>query len=376
MHVSHWVDQFTHSCRCLPAGGTSLATLLLQALAPQALLGSSRFCQLLMALKAAAGELDPATSPTLAALAQLAAEFPPLAEPGAAQPASQQEAAAAEADAEAEEAAHAGSGAAAAPAGKAAAAAATKAALLGGTPLHPHMLSEVVNAFRPLGGSGTPVSANIVLGPGGGKANGGMPLAVSWAGLCKSEHAGELVWWFSRFDGLKPALLLCCCERCWVRAQPFAAPLPCSPSACLPATRATLCSRGGSRRTRTTFWSTWWTACTWSCWRWPAPTPVGVPAWRRGMQAAATAERNGGRLLQRAGWRQGLAESRSIHAGLASSHCIAFVHVCQPWRVLPCSRLQVPVHPQALSLLQRRQRQPMQPRRLPRTSGSPRAAGG
>ncbi|KAI7836053.1 hypothetical protein COHA_010084 [Chlorella ohadii] len=146
----------------------------------QALLGSSRFCQLLMALKAAAGELAPAPPPTLAALAQLAAEFPPLAEPGAAQPASQQEAAAAEADAEAEEVAHAGSGAAAAPAGKAAAAAATKAALLGGTPLHPHMLSEVVNAFRPLGGSGTPVSANIVLGPGGGKANGGMPLAPRW----------------------------------------------------------------------------------------------------------------------------------------------------------------------------------------------------
>ena len=129
-----------------------------------------------MALKAAAGELDPAASPTLAALAQLAAEFPPLAEPGTAQPAAQQEAAGGEAGDEAEKAAHPGSG-------SKAAAAATKAALLGGTPFHPHMLSEVVNAFRPLGGSSTPVSANVVLGPGSGKPNGGLPLAVSRAGL-------------------------------------------------------------------------------------------------------------------------------------------------------------------------------------------------
>lgn len=136
-----------------------------------------------MALKAAAGELDPAASPTLAALAQLAAEFPPLAEPGAAQPAAQQVAAGTEAGDEAEEAARPSSGGAPAPAGKASAAAATKAALLGGTPFHPHMLSEVVNAFRPLGGSSAPVSANVVLGPGSGKPNGSLPLAVSRAGL-------------------------------------------------------------------------------------------------------------------------------------------------------------------------------------------------
>ena len=149
----------------------------------QALLGSSRFCQLLLALKAAAGELDPSASPTLAALAQLAAEFPPLsaAEEAPAQPDAQQEAAGGEPeDGDGRPARANGGGGAAAPAGKSAAAAAAKAALLGGLPFHPHMLSDVVNAFRPHG-SGTPAAAaNIVLGPGGGKPNGGVSLAVSW----------------------------------------------------------------------------------------------------------------------------------------------------------------------------------------------------
>lgn len=161
------------SLRVQPRGLLNPGNLCFMNSIMQALLGSSRFCQLLMALKAAAGELDPAASPTLAALAQLAAEFPPLAEPGTAQPAAQQEAAGGEAGDEAEKAAHPGSG-------SKAAAAATKAALLGGTPFHPHMLSEVVNAFRPLGGSSTPVSANVVLGPGSGKPNGGLPLAPRW----------------------------------------------------------------------------------------------------------------------------------------------------------------------------------------------------
>lgn len=140
----------------------------------QALLGSSHFCRLLAALRSAAGELDPAACPTLAALAELAAEYPEL----VASQAQQLSAAAAAAAAHAAAADGDGDGDGdsqqqqhAATPGKPAA----KSLQLGGQAFHPHMLSVVVNAFRPQG-SGAAPAGNVVLGPG---ANGGLGLAVS-----------------------------------------------------------------------------------------------------------------------------------------------------------------------------------------------------
>lgn len=135
----------------------------------QALLGSSRFCQLLAALRKAAPELDAAATPTLAALAELAAEFKPVEAPRERQGGG----------AAAEDGQQQGVGAAAAGAAKAAG-----LLMLGDRPLMPGMLMEVVNSFRPHGcgaGGGATSTCSIVLGPG--KSNGStgpMSLQPRW----------------------------------------------------------------------------------------------------------------------------------------------------------------------------------------------------
>lgn len=161
----------------------------------QALLGSSRFCQLLAALRAAKGELDPAASPTLAALAELADEFPPLEEEVTPQ-AQQQAAAAQQQNGEEEGDADEGGEEGAAGQAKAAqptqptqpaavVAPATRAAGAkafsrhGGAPFLPHMLMEVVDSFRPLGGSRPAPRPPTVIGAGAAKPRNGGVLAVS-----------------------------------------------------------------------------------------------------------------------------------------------------------------------------------------------------
>ncbi|PSC70741.1 Ubiquitin carboxyl-terminal hydrolase 24 [Micractinium conductrix] len=120
----------------------------------QALLGSSRFCHLLSALRSASTDLDPTAMPTLAALAALAAEFPPLQQPSSGDAA----AAAVASDAAA--------------AGKAAVAASALSVLLGGQAfMLPDSLLDVVSAFRP---SAPASSAAVTLGPGAARRSNGM----------------------------------------------------------------------------------------------------------------------------------------------------------------------------------------------------------
>lgn len=102
-------------------------------------------------LRDAAADLDPATTPTLAALAALASEFPTLQQAAAQQAAS-------------------GTGEAV---GKAAAA---LSVLLGGQPFLPDMLLDVVSTFRPAAHHGS--GGGMVLGAGR-RANGMLALEVS-----------------------------------------------------------------------------------------------------------------------------------------------------------------------------------------------------
>ena len=126
----------------------------------QALMGSSRFCHLLSALRGAAAELDEAATPTLAALAKLTEQFPALQQP------------------EQEEGAEDGEGEAAAPA-PTAGKVVNLTEVLGGHPLMPTMLMEVVNSFRPRSTpGGLSSSASVVVGAH--KSNGSLlvrPLA-------------------------------------------------------------------------------------------------------------------------------------------------------------------------------------------------------
>ena len=206
----------------------------------QALLGSSRFCQLLAALRKAAPELDAAATPTLAALAELAAEFKPVEAPRERQGGG----------AAAEDGQQQGVGAAAAGAAKAAG-----LLMLGDRPLMPGMLMEVVNSFRPHGcgaGGGATSTCSIVLGPG--KSNGSTGPMSLQASPCATIAA-----------------VLPCPSRCRVAPGPLLL-RPCTHRRsrhppCRPAASAFLpgrlpCSLGGSRRMLTTFWSTWSTACT------------------------------------------------------------------------------------------------------------------
>ncbi len=129
---------------------------------PQALLGSTRFCTLLGVLRDAAPDLDPSATPTLAALAALASEFPTLQQAAAGQTAS-------------------GTGEAV---GKVAAA---LSVLLGGQPFLPDMLLDVVSAFRPVAHPGSS-SSSVVLGADR-RSNGMLALEVRCAG-----HALRSVW--------------------------------------------------------------------------------------------------------------------------------------------------------------------------------------
>ena len=126
----------------------------------QALMGSSRFCHLLSALRGAAAELDEAATPTLAALAKLTEQFPALQQP------------------EQEEGAEDGEGEAPAPA-PTAGKVVNLTEVLGGHPLMPTMLMEVVNSFRPRStAGGLSSSASVVVGAH--KSNGSLlvrPLA-------------------------------------------------------------------------------------------------------------------------------------------------------------------------------------------------------
>lgn len=130
---------------------------------PQALLGSSRFCSLLGVLRGAATDLDPAATPTLAALAALASEFPTL-----------QQAAAGQAVASADEAA-----------GKAAA---SLSVLLGGQPFLPDMLLDVVSAFRPVA---HPSGGGAVVLGAGRSTNGVLAMEVSREGMRPTVLAGD-----------------------------------------------------------------------------------------------------------------------------------------------------------------------------------------
>ena len=123
-------------------------------------MGSSRFCHLLSALRGAAAELDEAATPTLAALAKLTEQFPALQQP------------------EQEEGAEDGEGEAPAPA-PTAGKVVNLTEVLGGHPLMPTMLMEVVNSFRPRStAGGLSSSASVVVGAH--KSNGSLlvrPLA-------------------------------------------------------------------------------------------------------------------------------------------------------------------------------------------------------
>ena len=126
-------------------------------------MGSSRFCHLLSALRGAAAELDEAATPTLAALAKLTEQFPALQQPEQPQQ---------------EEGAEDGEGEAAAPA-PTAGKVVNLTEVLGGHPLMPTMLMEVVNSFRPRStAGGLSSSASVVVGAH--KSNGSLlvrPLA-------------------------------------------------------------------------------------------------------------------------------------------------------------------------------------------------------
>jgi hypothetical protein len=212
----------------------------------QALMGSSRFCHLLSALHGAGAELDEAATPTLAALAKLTEQFPAL------QPEQAQQ----------EEGVDDKEGEAAAPA---AAAAATPAVgkvvnlteVLGGHPLMPTMLMDVVNSFRPRNSAGgLPSSAGVVMGAH--KSNSAL-LVRLLAWQCSLGACAAIAMW--RVG-----------SECLATHVPVQSPLPglhLLPCACRPV----------SRRMLTTFWSSWWTACTRSWRHWLAAAVQGRMAW-------------------------------------------------------------------------------------------------
>lgn len=103
-------------------------------------MGGAQFCHVLGTLRAAAPMLDQKRVPTLAAVAELAAQFQPApAEPAAALPGGKQPSRTLAGKAGAGRGGH-GSGA-------------ESSMLLGGQPLMPTMLMELVNRFHPNGGS-------------------------------------------------------------------------------------------------------------------------------------------------------------------------------------------------------------------------------
>jgi ubiquitin carboxyl-terminal hydrolase 10 len=187
----------------------------------QALLGSSRFCQLLAVLRNAAPQLDAAATPTLAALAALAAEFPPLELPSdqAEQEAGRQGAEGG-GNQQQQQAANASS------AGRAAS---LTTLLLGGKPLMPVMLMDLVNNFHPLGsGSSGSTSASVVLGAG--KANGTLQVGPS---SCREDGRGLAAGWHV----LVPSLFSLPCAECFCPSCPlFSRPEPSPPHVCLPET--------------------------------------------------------------------------------------------------------------------------------------------
>ena len=152
--------------------------------AMQALMGSSRFCHLLSALSSAGAELDEAATPTLAALAKLTEQFPAL------QPEQPQQEEGRKEDEEGEPAAVV----AAAPTAVGARGAGKVVNLtevLGGHPLMPTMLMDVVNAFRPRSTSGGLLSsaASVVLGAH--KSNGSLQVRLlDWALVPQDSRLG------------------------------------------------------------------------------------------------------------------------------------------------------------------------------------------